>query len=227
MNHAPRTSFWHVASKSLIVVMIDLSAGLLVLGDAPSFITPAVWADAQRGVPVTVPRGPAPPSTGRASALQDARSVAAAVVDLRKRNLTVPVEGITRTKLVDSFRDRREEARIHEAIDILAPRGTPVIAVDAGTIEKFFSSVRGGLTIYEFDASRTYAYYYAHLERYQTGLKEHDRVARGQIIGFVGTTGNAPKNTPHLHFGITLLTDKKQWWGGTALNPYDIWQPER
>jgi len=147
------------------------------------------------------------------------------IADLQRRNLLIPVAGMTPRSLQNSFTDARERTREHEALDISAPRGTPVLAVEAGTIEKFFTSVRGGLTIYEFDPSRTYAYYYAHLDRYQSGLNEHDRVARGQVIGFVGTTGNAPKNAPHLHFAIFLLTEKKQWWHGTALNPFDVWVP--
>jgi murein DD-endopeptidase MepM/ murein hydrolase activator NlpD len=125
---------------------------------------------------------------------------------------------------VNSFEEARDRVREHEAIDILAPRGTPVLAVEAGTIEKFFTSVRGGLTIYQFDPTRTYCYYYAHLDRYRAGLKEGDRVERGQIIGYVGTSGNAPESTPHLHFAVLLLTDRKQWWDGTAINPYDVWQ---
>jgi murein DD-endopeptidase MepM/ murein hydrolase activator NlpD len=143
---------------------------------------------------------------------------------LRKRDLLVPVSGVTNQMLRDSFSETRDRIREHEAVDILAPRGTPVLAVEDGTIVKFFTSVRGGLTIYQFDPSETYAYYYAHLDRYAPGLAQGDRVARGRTIGYVGTTGNAPANTPHLHFSIFLLTEKKQWWQGTAVNPYDVWK---
>ena len=143
-----------------------------------------------------------------------------AVKELRKRDLLVPVTGVTTQMLRDSFSETRDRVREHEALDILAPRGTPVVAVEDGTIVKFFTSVRGGLTIYQFDPSETYAYYYAHLGRYAPGVSEGDRVTRGQTIGYVGTTGNAPANTPHLHFSIFLLTEKKQWWQGTAINPY-------
>jgi murein DD-endopeptidase MepM/ murein hydrolase activator NlpD len=145
------------------------------------------------------------------------------IAELQRRHLLIPVAGVTAQDLRNSFADARERTRQHEALDILAPRGTPVLAVQDGTIEKFFTSVRGGLTIYQFDPSRAYAYYYAHLDHYQPGLHEQDHVRRGQVIGFVGTTGNAPKDTPHLHFGVFLLTDQKQWWHGTALNPFDIW----
>jgi murein DD-endopeptidase MepM/ murein hydrolase activator NlpD len=144
------------------------------------------------------------------------------VAELRGRQLTLPVQGITQAALYDSFSEKRDGTRQHEAIDILAPRNTPVVAVEDGTIAKFFVSVAGGNTIYQFDPDVRFIYYYAHLERYADGLKEHDAVRRGQVIGYVGTSGNAPKNTPHLHFAISRLTDKKQWWQGTPLNPYDV-----
>ena len=105
---------------------------------------------------------------------------------------------------------------------MLAPRNTPVLAVEDGTVAKLFLSKAGGLTIYQFDPTSTYAYYYAHLERYEAGLSEGDRVKRGQRIGFVGTSGNAPPNTPHLHFAIFVLTDKKRWWDGRAVDPYVV-----
>jgi murein DD-endopeptidase MepM/ murein hydrolase activator NlpD len=151
-------------------------------------------------------------------------SIDDAIDDLRDRDLRVPVDGVTRKMLRDSFDEARDKIREHEAIDILAPRRTPVLAVEDGTIVKFFTSQRGGLTIYQFDESQTYCYYYAHLDGYAAGLSEGDRVKQGQTIGFVGTSGNAPPNTPHLHFAIFLLTEKKQWWQGTPVNPYDVWK---
>jgi murein DD-endopeptidase MepM/ murein hydrolase activator NlpD len=145
-----------------------------------------------------------------------------AIDELRKRHLTVPVQGLTRKELRDTFRDQRGRDRQHEALDILAPRDTPVLAVEDGTIAKLFLSKPGGITIYQFDPSQTYAYYYAHLARYADGLKERARIERGQIIGYVGTTGNAPPDTPHLHFAIVKLTEQKHWWQGTAINPYPV-----
>ena len=142
--------------------------------------------------------------------------------ELEGRRLTIPVTGVEADKLVRSYHDARSGGREHEALDILAPRNTPVIAVEDGTIAKLFFSKAGGLTIYQFDPSRDYAYYYAHLERYADGLKEGDTVHRGQVIGYVGTSGNAPKNTPHLHFAIYRLTPERHWWEGTPIDPYDI-----
>lgn len=142
--------------------------------------------------------------------------------DLDARNLTIPVQGIAPEKLVRSYHDVRGGGREHEAIDILAPMGTPVVAVEDGTIAKLFFSKAGGVTIYQFDPGRSYSYYYAHLDRYAEGLKEGDRVRRGQVLGYVGISGNAPKNTPHLHFAVFRLTPEKHWWQGTPIDPYDI-----
>ena len=141
---------------------------------------------------------------------------------LRTRHLLMPVQGISREALVDSFYEGRGTSRMHEAIDILAPRNTPVVAVEDGIIERLWYSDNGGNTIYEFDPSRTYAYYYAHLENYAGGLKEGQSVRKGEVIGYVGTSGNAPPDTPHLHFTIFKLTPAKHWWEGTAINPYPI-----
>ena len=142
--------------------------------------------------------------------------------DLRTRDLRMPVEGVKKADLVRSFGDRRGSDRQHEAIDILAPRNTPVYAVEDGSIAKIFYSKAGGITVYQFDPRESYAYYYAHLERYAAGLKDGDRVKRGDVIGYVGTSGNAPPATPHLHFAIFKLTDQKRWWQGTPLDPFDI-----
>jgi murein DD-endopeptidase MepM/ murein hydrolase activator NlpD len=142
--------------------------------------------------------------------------------DLARRDFVIPVEGVKREQLVRSFEDRRSGTRAHEAIDILAPRNTPVKAVEDGTVARLFESKAGGTTIYQFDRTEQYCYYYAHLERYAPGLKEGDKIRKGQVIGFVGTSGNAPKNTPHLHFAVFKLTAAKHWWEGTPIDPYDI-----
>jgi murein DD-endopeptidase MepM/ murein hydrolase activator NlpD len=124
-----------------------------------------------------------------------------------------------REELRESFAERRG-GHVHEAMDILAPRNTPVLAVEDGRLVKLFVSRQGGNTIYQFDPSETYTYYYAHLERYAPGVREGDPLRRGQVIGYVGTSGNAPPDTPHLHFAIFRLTGDKQWWRGTAIDPF-------
>jgi murein DD-endopeptidase MepM/ murein hydrolase activator NlpD len=142
--------------------------------------------------------------------------------DLAERHLRVPVNGVNPGSLVRTYHDARSGGREHEALDILAPRNTPVVAVEDGTIAKLFLSKAGGNTVYQFDPGRDYAYYYAHLERYADALKEGDQVHRGQVLGYVGTSGNAPKDTPHLHFAIFRLTADKHWWEGTPIDPYDV-----
>jgi len=109
-----------------------------------------------------------------------------------------------------------------EALDVLAPRNTPVLAVEDGTVARLFLSDAGGITIYQFDPTTTFVYYYAHLERYAEGLKEGASITRGQVIGYVGTTGNAPRDTPHLHFAIFQMTEEKKWWEGTVIDPYSV-----
>jgi murein DD-endopeptidase MepM/ murein hydrolase activator NlpD len=141
--------------------------------------------------------------------------------DLRRRGLEFPVAGIPRA-ITDSFDDPRHGARRHHAVDIMAPRGSPVRAVDDGTIVKLASGGAGGTTIYQFDGGDLYCYYYAHLQGYAPGLHEGQKVARGEVIGYVGTTGNAPENTPHLHFAVSRLGERKEWWSGTPVNPYPL-----
>ncbi len=141
--------------------------------------------------------------------------------DLRGQELLMPVKGVGFENVKDSFQESRGD-HLHEAVDILAPRGTPVVAVSDGKIVKLFSSVRGGITIYQFDPEEKYAFYYAHLEKYAEDIEEGDSVDRGDVIGYVGTTGNAPKDTPHLHFAIFKLNSDKRWWEGTAIDPYPI-----
>ena len=135
--------------------------------------------------------------------------------------LRVPIDGMDIDSMKGGFAERREGGRRpHEAADILAPRHTPVHAVSDGTIAKLFLSKAGGITVYQFDNDQRYCYYYAHLERYADGLREGQRVAAGDVIGYVGTSGNAPPNTPHLHLAVFELTPERRWWDGKAVDPY-------
>lgn len=136
--------------------------------------------------------------------------------------LLVPVQGVAPAQLWPTFEDVRGEGRAHEALDIMAPAGTPVLAVVDGHIEKLFDSKQGGLTIYQFEPAGRHAYYYAHLERYAPGLAEKQQVRQGQVIGYVGSTGNADPAAPHLHFAIFVLGPEKRWWEGTAIDPYPL-----
>lgn len=137
------------------------------------------------------------------------------------RPIIIPVAGVTRASVRDMFDDARAGHR-HEAIDIMAPRGTPVIAADDGVVAKLFTSAAGGLTIYEFDPDARFCYYYAHLDGYAPRLHEGQKLRRGEIIGYVGSTGNASKDAPHLHFALIRLDLDKRWWKGTYVNPYPL-----
>jgi murein DD-endopeptidase MepM/ murein hydrolase activator NlpD len=137
--------------------------------------------------------------------------------------LVLPVQGVAAAQLVDTWgQSRAGGARVHEAIDIMAPRGTPVLAAAAGLVEKLFVSVRGGITIYVRSPDRRTIYYYAHLDRYAPGLAEKQAVQAGQVIGYVGATGDASPDAPHLHFAIARVSPDDGWWQGTPVNPYPL-----
>lgn len=144
---------------------------------------------------------------------------------LRDRALALPLPGLDPRRLRDSFDDPRS-GHVHEALDIPAPRGTRVVAVDDGTVARLLTSARGGITVYQFDPASAYCYYYAHLDRYAPGLREGAAVRRGDLLGFVGTSGNAPPDTPHLHFAIFRLGSPPRWWEGTPVNPFPVFRPE-
>ncbi|CAE6821313.1 M23 family metallopeptidase [Xanthomonas arboricola] len=178
---------------------------------APAVAAPAVAASSPSTEIMPAADTPAAPASAAAPEAASSGS-----------GLLIPVQGIGSGQLQDTFTDARSEGRVHDAIDILAPTGTPVIAVADGTVEKLFNSERGGLTVYQFDPNGTYCYYYAHLERYADGLAEKQSIKRGQVIGYVGSTGNADPAAPHLHFEIHRLGPEKQWWKGEVLNPYPV-----
>ena len=149
------------------------------------------------------------------------RTVAPTTGTIPRGDLRVPIDGADPASWIGEFAQRRDGgSRGHEAVDILSPRNTPVHAVTNGTIAKIFESKAGGHTVYQFDADRRLCYYYAHLERYADGLHEGQAVNQGDVIGYVGTSGNAPANTPHLHFAVYQLDGEKRWWKGTPIDPY-------
>lgn len=137
-------------------------------------------------------------------------------------NLLLPVLGIQPAELTDTFSQTRGGTRIHEALDIMAPRGREVVAVADGKVAKIFTSKQGGLTLYQFDPTERFTYYYAHLDRYAPGLVEGKALKRGELIGYVGSTGNANPDAPHLHFAIFELGPEKRWWEGKPINPYPL-----
>ncbi|WP_428681634.1 M23 family metallopeptidase [Sphingopyxis sp.] len=137
-------------------------------------------------------------------------------------DIIVPVEGIRPSELIDSWNKSRAEGRLHRAIDIPAPQGTPVLAAMDGRIEKLFASKRGGLTIYQRSADGRLILYYAHMKGYRRGLAEGQKVMRGQVIGTVGASGNADPAVPHLHFQILETAPGSGWQDGEPVNPYPL-----
>jgi murein DD-endopeptidase MepM/ murein hydrolase activator NlpD len=149
-------------------------------------------------------------------------AVAAVTAASTSGSMLIPVQGVQAAKLVDTFTQSRGTGRLHDAIDIMAARGTPVLAVADGRVAKLFDSKPGGLTVYQFDREEKLAYYYAHLDRYAEGLAEGRVLKRGEVLGYVGSTGNASPDAPHLHFAVFVLGPEKHWWQGTAVNPYPL-----
>jgi murein DD-endopeptidase MepM/ murein hydrolase activator NlpD len=152
-----------------------------------------------------------PPANGAGQSLPEQTLI--------ERRIIIPVQGVHPEDLRDNFSDTRGGHR-HEATDIMAPRGTAVLAADDGSVVKLFLSKPGGLTVYQFDDSRTYCYYYAHLENYVPGLKEGTHLGKGDLLGYVGSTGNASPDAPHLHFAIFRLGPERHWWEGAPIDPY-------
>ena len=200
------------ANPATVVVPVPAPppANPAALPSAPVVVTDLTEAD--------LPLRPAQPVP--LPALEGGAAATSAAASMPK--LMVPVEGLKYAQLSDNFDQPRGAERHHEALDIMAPTGAKVFAVADGKIAKLFNSKPGGLTVYEFDTTEKFAYYYAHLDKYAEGLKEGATVKRGDLIGYVGFTGNANPAAPHLHFAVIELTPEKQWWKGTPLNPYPL-----
>jgi murein DD-endopeptidase MepM/ murein hydrolase activator NlpD len=215
-----------------VVSFAGLWVSWVLRGTPDGHVPPATSAEARTDAPapphLRAPGVPLQPTPIPLEAPGEPRPVLSPGVDdlafLKLRRLLLPVPSADARRLRDDFADPRS-GHSHEALDILAPRGSPVVAVDDGVVQKLFTSVRGGLTVYQFDPEGTYCYYYAHLDRYAPGLREGLTLKKGDRIGDVGTTGNAPPDTPHLHFAIFKMGPEKQWWKGAALNPYPLWGP--
>ena len=223
-----RTALYALAACVVSTVGIAAMASKLWATDAPARPPPT---ELQATAP---PLSPArSTSTTADPTLSNAHDVSAVVPEsgraddvalLRARRLILPVAGVAASQLIDNYLQLRAGGASHEALDIMAARGTPVLAVEDGRVTKLFLSKAGGTTIYQFDAGAEYVYYYAHLDRYGEGIAEGAAVLKGQVIGYVGSTGNASPDAPHLHFAVSRLGPERQWWRGTAINPFLIWR---
>lgn len=168
------------------------------------------------------PAGDSVPAEGLAPAAPGDSAAPADLAAARGRLWAIPVDGVQGDALRDTWAETRAGGRPHEALDIAAPRGTPVLAADDGTVLKLFDSRAGGRTIYVASPVGGLVHYYAHLDGYRPGLAEGQRVRRGDVLGTVGATGNARPDAPHLHFAIARLSDPKRWWAGAPINPYPL-----
>jgi murein DD-endopeptidase MepM/ murein hydrolase activator NlpD len=201
----------------------DSSGGLVVAGP----LVRSLVGRAPRTDPSASSAPPAPADSGAAAG--DAASgvavtaTAAELAALRTR-MTVPVAGVRPDQIIDSFEDGRGSRR-HDALDIMAPRGTPVVAATTGRVLRLFDSEAGGLMIYTADESERFVLLYGHLDRFADGLREGATVTRGQTIGYVGSTGNASPEGPHLHFAVARSNDLTKWWKGTPVNPFELLRP--
>jgi murein DD-endopeptidase MepM/ murein hydrolase activator NlpD len=179
---------------------------------APSIATPSAQASATTAIAAPPPadepqtQSVPEPETGYVGRLK----------------LLIPVLGVKPDQLHDTFDEARSEGRVHDAIDIPAAQGTPVLAAADGPIVKLFQSVRGGTTIYQLSNDKKLVYYYAHLQRYADDIVEGKFVEQGHVIAYVGDTGNAGQGNYHLHFSIALISDPKRYWEGTNINPYPL-----
>jgi murein DD-endopeptidase MepM/ murein hydrolase activator NlpD len=145
---------------------------------------------------------------------------------LRRRALMIPVVNIPLWRIPDTFNDARDGKRVHRAVDILAPKGTPVVSTDMGRVLKLRTGGAGGIAIYAVDPDDRFVYYYAHLDRYRKGLAEGQRLQKGDTIGYVGTSGNAPRDTPHLHFQVSRMPPNQHWWEGVPVDPRPLFGTE-
>jgi murein DD-endopeptidase MepM/ murein hydrolase activator NlpD len=199
-----------------------LGAAVIVLLTMPEMLG---WVAAPEAAAAVVKPGPRA-AKGTMDNIQDPARLPptlSGTIPEYSEDVLIPVAGITVSELRDNYLQARGGGtRLHGAIDIMAPRGTPVLAAVDGTIRKLFTSHGGGLTIYQFDVPEQRIYYYAHLDSYAPAAQEGLFVKRGTVIGYVGSTGNAAPDAPHLHFAIEMLPPTKEWWKGTPMNPFPI-----
>jgi len=171
------------------------------------------------------PSRPAPPVGQETPEDHDVARPAETPEMIKSDALTIPVVGIHPEQLRDTFNEARSEGRTHNALDIMASCGTPTVAATTGKIIKLFQSARGGITIYQLGADNRTVYYYAHLARYADGLTEGRLAQQGEVIGYVGDTGNVAPGGCHLHFAMWIVTDPKRYWDGENINPYPLFRP--
>jgi peptidoglycan LD-endopeptidase LytH len=201
---------------SLFWIVVYNGVGGQGVAATPATARPVVEAAAAQ------PPGFGPPSSRPAPAIATSSYPAAMPLVMTPSGLVIPVVGKAQRDLVDTFTASRSNGRVHNAIDIMAARGTPVVSAAAGTVEKLHQSALGGITAYVRSDDGQWVYYYAHLDSYAPGLAEGQHLRQGDPIGQVGFTGNASPAGPHLHFGVYRMAPGQRWYQGTAINPYPM-----
>jgi murein DD-endopeptidase MepM/ murein hydrolase activator NlpD len=204
---------------NLLTAVPAPTASLSNAGSATAIATAPVPLDPTVSTPSPVYANPPANVPIEPGAIQPAVPANSFVGSLK---LIVPVVGVKPEQLQDTFADARSEGRVHDAIDIPAPAGTAVLAAADGEIVKLFQSERGGTTIYQLSTDRKLIFYYAHLQRYADGLAAGKFARQGEVIAYVGDTGNAGAGNFHLHFSISIVADPKRYWEGTNINPYPL-----
>jgi hypothetical protein len=209
------------------------AASVVLLASLAACARPVLYYPAPAGTPVVAPanhNAPAAPdptqarSASAATAYPDATAASLGVSSdadyLMARHILVPVAGADMSKVEDSFSEPRDGDRVHRAIDILAPRGTPILAADGGKILRMNTSPLGGICMYTVGPLGRLVYYYAHMDRYNDAMTPGRIIQRGDTLGYVGTTGNAPKDTPHLHFQVMRWPADNKYWNGEPIDPF-------
>jgi murein DD-endopeptidase MepM/ murein hydrolase activator NlpD len=192
----------------------------VVVANATACARPVLYYPVPVGAPQPVPAG-APVSTPASTPDSSAAAPSASDEYLRARSILLPVAGADMSKVEDSFNEPRDGGRVHRAIDILAPRGTPILSADDGKILRMTTSALGGISMYTVDTESRLVYYYAHMDHYNDAMSPGRMIVRGDTLGYVGTTGNAPKDTPHLHFQVMRWPADGKYWNGDPIDPYE------
>jgi peptidoglycan LD-endopeptidase LytH len=222
-------AFIIVAAFALLLLVFRLGIYLRRISESTSHV-PTVdhsspQASPEIGSSPIAPSRPAPPVGQETPENRDVARLAETPLMIKSDALTIPVVGVRPEQLRDTYNESRSEGRTHNALDIMASCGTPTVAATAGKIIKLFQSARGGITIYQLGADNRTVYYYAHLARYADGLTEGLLAQQGEVIGYVGDTGNVVPGGCHLHFAIWIVTDPKRYWDGENINPYPRFRP--
>jgi murein DD-endopeptidase MepM/ murein hydrolase activator NlpD len=196
-------------------------AGLSVGSAASACSRPVLYYPVTEA-PAPSPRAAVPLTDSSVSRAMSAPASGGDESYLAARHIMLPVAGADPAKLEDSFKEPRDGDRVHRAIDILAPRGTPILSADDGKILRMTTSTLGGISMYTVDPTSRLVYYYAHMDRYKDGMSPGRNIVKGDTLGFVGTTGNAPKNLPHLHFQVMRWPADGKYWNGDPIDPFDV-----